>query len=67
MNQHNILNKRTIKNTKSLISLPIEKIDEFIQIIQDFQNKSEKQAKFVEADLSQKKIAQLIFIKNKKN
>ena len=67
MSQHNILNKSTINNEKSLLSLPTEKIDEYIQILQDFQNKSEKEAKFVEADLAQKKIAQLINIKNKKN
>jgi hypothetical protein len=67
MSQNNILNKSTINNEKSLLSLPVEKIDEYIQILQEFQNKSEKEAKFVEADLAQKKIAQLISIKNKKN
>ena len=67
MSQYNILNKSTINNEKSLLSLPIEKIDEYIKILQDFQNKSEKEAKFVEADLAQKKIAQLIKIKEKKN
>ena len=67
MSQQNILNKSTINNEKSLLSLPVEKIDEYIQILQEFQNKSEKEAKFVEADLAQKKIAQLIHIKNKKN
>ena len=67
MSQHNVLNKSTINNEKSLLSLPVEKIDEYIQILQEFQNKSEKEAKFVEADLAQKKIAQLISIKNKKN
>ena len=66
MEQQNILNHSTIKNEKSLLSLPVEKIDEYIQILQDFQNKSEKVAKFVEADLAQKKIEQLIKIKNKR-
>ena len=67
MSQHIISNKSTLNNEKSLLSLPIEKIDEYIKILQDFQNKSEKEAKFVEADLAQKKIAQLKSIKNKKN
>ena len=67
MEKKNILNKSTINNEKSLLSLPIEKIEEYIQILEEFQNKCEVEAKFVEADLAQKKIAQLIKIKNKKN
>ena len=67
MNKQNILNKSTINSEKSLLALPVEKLDEYIQILQDFQNKSEQEAKFVEADLAQKKIAQLIKIKNKRN
>ena len=67
MEKNNILNKSTINNEKSLLSLPIEKIEEYIQILEEFQNKCEVEAKFVEADLAQKKIAQLTKIKNKKN
>ena len=67
MEKQNILNKSTINNEKSLLSLSVEKIDEYIQLLKDFQNKCEIEAKFVEADLAQKKIAQLINIKNKKN
>ena len=37
-----------------------EKIEEYIQILEEFQNKCEVEAKFVEADLAQKKIAQLL-------
>ena len=67
MEKQNILNKSTINNEKSLLALPIEKIEEYIQILEEFQNKCEVEAKFVEADLAQKKIAQLQKIKNKKN
>ena len=66
MEKQNILNKSTINNEKSLLALPIEKIEEYIQILEEFQNKCEVEAKFVEADLAQKKIAQLHKIKNKK-
>ena len=65
MEKQNILNKSTINNEKSLLALPIEKIEEYIQILEEFQNKCEVEAKFVEADLAQKKIAQLHKIKNK--
>ncbi len=67
MENQNILNKSTINNEKNLLQLPVEKIEEYIQILTDFQNKCEVEAKFVEADLAQKKIAQLIKIKDKKN
>ena len=67
MNQSNILNKSTINNEKNLLSLPVEKIDEYIKILEEFQSKCEVEAKFVEADLSQKKIVQLKHIKDKKN
>ena len=67
MEKQNILNKSTINNEKALLSLSLEKIEEYIQLLQDFQNKCEVEAKFVEADLAQKKIAQLIKVKNKKN
>ena len=67
MENQNILNKSTIKSERNLLSLSMEKIDEYIQLLKDFQNKCEVEAKFVEADLAQKKIAQLINIKNKKN
>ena len=66
MEKQNILNKSTINNEKTLLSLSLEKIEEYIQLLQDFQNKCEVEAKFVEADLAQKKIAQLTKIKNKK-
>ena len=64
--QKNILNRSTINNEKNLLQLPVEKIDEYISILTDFQQKSEVEAKFVEADLAQKKIEQLIKIKNKR-
>ena len=67
MEKQNILIKSTINNEKALLSLSLEKIEEYIQLLQDFQNKCEVEAKFVEADLAQKKIAQLIKVKNKKN
>ena len=67
MEKQNILNKSTINNEKTLLSLPVEKINEYIQLLEEFQNKCEVEAKFVEADLAQKKIAQLIKIRNKKN
>jgi len=67
MNQSSILNKSTINNEKNLLSLPVEKIDEYIKILEEFQSKCEVEAKFVEADLSQKKIVQLKHIKDKKN
>ena len=66
MEQKNILNRSTINNDKNLLQLPIEKLDEYIALLKDFQQKSEVEAKFVEADLAQKKIAQLIQIKNKR-
>ena len=66
MEKQNILNKSTINNEKNLLSLPLEKIEEYIKLLEDFQNKCEVEAKFVEADLAQKKITQLTKIKNKK-
>jgi hypothetical protein len=66
MNQSNILNKSTINNEKNLLSLPVEKIEEYIKILEEFQSKCEVEAKFVEADLAQKKIIQLKHIKDKK-
>lgn len=66
MNQSNILNKSTINNEKNLLSLPVEKIEEYIKILEEFQNKCEVEAKFVKADLAQKKIVQLKHIKDKK-
>jgi len=61
-----MLNKSTINNEKNLLSLPVEKIEEYIKILEEFQNKCEVEAKFVEADLAQKKIVQLKHIKDKK-
>ena len=66
MENKHLLSKSSI-NEKSLLSLPLEKIEEYIKILEEFQNKCEEEAKFVEADLAQKKIAQLIKVKNKKN
>ena len=66
MNQSNILNKSTINNEKNLLSLPVEKIEEYIKILEEFQSKCEVEAKFVEADIAQKKIVQLKHIKDKK-
>ena len=48
--QKNILNRSTINNEKNLLQLPVEKIDEYISILKDFQQKSEVEAKFVEDD-----------------
>ena len=64
--QKNILNRSTINNEKNLLQLPVEKLDEYIALLTEFQQKSENEAKFVEADLAQKKIEQLIKIKNKR-
>ena len=66
MEQKNILNKSTINNEKNLLQLTVEKIDEYIELLKEFQQKSEVEAKFVEADLDQKKIEQLIKIRNKR-
>ena len=66
MEQKNILNRSTINNEKNLLQLTVEKIDEYITLLKEFQQKSEVEAKFVEADLAQKKIEQLIQIKNKR-
>ena len=66
MEQKNILNKSTINNEKNLLQLTVEKIDEYIELLKEFQQKSEVEAKFVEADLAQKKIEQLIKIRNKR-
>ena len=66
MEQKNILNKSTINNDKNLLQLTVEKIDEYIELLKEFQQKSEVEAKFVEADLAQKKIEQLIKIRNKR-
>ena len=66
MEQKNILNKSTINNEKNLLQLTVEKIDEYIELLKEFQQKSEVEAKFVEADLAQKKIEQLIKIRNRR-
>ena len=66
MEQKNILNRSTINSEKNLLQLPVEKIDEYINLLKEFQQKSEVEAKFVEADLAQKKIEQLKNIKNKR-
>ena len=66
MESQNIFRRSLINNEKNLLSLPVEKLDEYIALLKDFQQKSEVEAKFVEADLAQKKIEQLIKIKNKR-
>ena len=66
MESKNALNKSISNNEKNLLSLPVEKLDEYIILLKDFQQKSEVEARFVEADLAQKKIEQLIKIKNKR-
>ena len=67
MESQNIFSRSMINNEKKLLSLPVEKLDEYIALLKDFQQKSEVEAKVVEADLAQKKIEQLIKIKNKRN
>ena len=62
-----LLNKSTMSTEKNLLSLPTETIDEYIDLLTKFQNKSESEAKFVEAELAKQKISQLLKIKNKKN
>ena len=64
--EKNILNRSTKNNEKNFLQLPVEKLDEYIALLKDFQEKSEVEAKFVEADLAQKKIEQLTQIKNKR-
>ena len=66
MEQKNILNRSTINSEKNLLQLPVEKIDEYINLLKEFQQKNEVEAKFVEADLDQKKIEQSKNTKNKR-
>lgn len=62
-----LLNKSTVSSDKNLLSLPTEKIDEFIELLTQFQEDSEQKAKFVEAELARQKIIKLKKIKDKKN
>lgn len=62
-----LLNKSTISTDKNLLSLSKEKIDEYIELLKQFQEKSEQSAKFVEAELARQKIIKLQKIKDKKN
>ena len=39
--QKNILNRSTINNEKNLLQLPVEKLDEYIALLTEFQQKSE--------------------------
>jgi hypothetical protein len=66
MSSTNALFHSTFNNEKKFLNLPVEKLDEYISLLTDYQQKCENEAKFVEADLAQKKIAQLNQIKNKK-
>ena len=47
--------------------MSIEKIDEYIGILEEFMSKSEKEGKFVEAELAKQRINQLNKVKDKKN
>ena len=46
--------------------MSIEKIDEYIGILEEFMSKSEKEGKFVEAELAKQRIIQLNKVKDKK-
>jgi len=49
----------------NFLELPQEKIDDYINILQEFQDKSEKEGKFVEAELAKQRILQLLKVKDK--
>lgn len=67
MEPKDLLNKSTVSTEKNLLSLPAEKLDEYIALLTEFQNKNEQEAKFVEAELARQKIIKLQKIKDKKN
>ena len=67
MENNNVLNKSNLSNSINFMELPSEKIDEYIKILEEFMNKSEKEGKFVEAELAKQRIIQLNKIKDKKN
>lgn len=67
MEPKDLLNKSTVSTEKNLLSLPVEKLDEYISLLTEFQNKNEQEAKFVEAELARQKIIKLQKIKDKKN
>lgn len=49
----------------NFLELPQEKIDDYIKILQEFQDKSEQEGKFVEAELAKQRIFQLLKVKDK--
>ena len=62
------LNVSQLSNTSvNFNEMSIEKIDEYIGILEEFMNKSEKEGKFVEAELAKQRIIQLNKVKDKKN
>ena len=62
------LNVSQLSNTSvNFNEMSIEKIDEYIGILEEFMSKSEKEGKFVEAELAKQRIIQLNKIKDKKN
>ena len=67
MENNNVLNKSNLSNSINFMELPSEKIDEYIKILEEFMNKSEKEGKFVEAELAKQRIIQLNKVKDKKN
>ena len=62
------LNVSQLSNTSvNFNEMSIEKIDEYIGILEEFMSKSEKEGKFVEAELAKQRIIQLNKVKDKKN
>ena len=62
------LNVSQLSNTSvNFDEMSIEKIDEYIGILEEFMSKSEKEGKFVEAELAKQRIIQLNKVKDKKN
>ena len=65
--QNNEVNKSNLTNSINFMDLPLEKIEEYLKILEEFMNKSEKEGKFIEAELAKQRIIQLNKIKDKKN
>ena len=55
---NDLLNKSNLTNSINFMELPTEKLDEYIKLLEDFMNKSEKEGKFVEAELAKQRIIQ---------
>ena len=64
---NDLLNKSNLTNSINFMELPTEKLDEYIKLLEEFMNKSEKEGKFVEAELAKQRIIQLNKVKDKKN